>query len=78
MCYRCGKENHLAINCVNPMHCVLCAIAGKNPDHRVGSGLCKADLSREIGQLRQNGIDSNAMLVDEPEGGFGIEGYSNA
>lgn len=78
-CYRCGREGHLALNCINPVHCILCAAAGKNADHRVGSGPCKVDLTKEPEQSRQKETQQEEdMLVDEPEGGSGIEDRSDA
>ncbi|XP_029166089.1 uncharacterized protein LOC114936906 [Nylanderia fulva] len=42
-CFRCGGENHPALNCQNPIRCILCVEQGKDPNHRVGSNQCKAD-----------------------------------
>ncbi|KMQ90375.1 gag-pol polyprotein [Lasius niger] len=56
-CFRCGVEGHPAVTCTNPVCCILCKEQNKNPQHRVGSAMCKADLrdpSRRLVDMEVN------------------------
>ncbi|XP_059047979.1 uncharacterized protein LOC131843367 [Achroia grisella] len=48
MCFRCGQAGHKAASCVAPKpHCRYCAAAGRDADHRIGSGKqCRAPKAR--------------------------------
>lgn len=41
-CFRCGQFGHRARDCMEAAHCVVCAHAGYNANHRMGSSNCGA------------------------------------
>lgn len=48
LCYKCGREGHVAMRCDATPRCVVCADAGLTASHRLGSGECHT-------MLRQRG-----------------------
>lgn len=48
LCFRCGQDGHAIKDCANSARCVLCASAGLDPAHRLGSALCKSAVVESV------------------------------
>ncbi|XP_026332424.1 uncharacterized protein LOC113239586 [Hyposmocoma kahamanoa] len=46
LCYRCGQSGHKAAACSAEPHCALCADAGRQAKHRLGSRQCNPPVSK--------------------------------
>ncbi|XP_045456532.1 uncharacterized protein LOC123666487 [Melitaea cinxia] len=48
LCYRCGKEGHIAKNCTEAPKCAVCTSAGKPASHIMGGRVCRPPKVRRM------------------------------
>lgn len=65
-CFKCGEAGHLARTCNCPPFCKVCSLEGRNPNHRVGSYLCKAEhkVYKIKTNLRTTNININSQAIN--------------
>lgn len=60
LCYRCGKEGHIARNCTDAPCCAVCTSAGKPASHAMGGRDCRPPKIRRTAGLQPKAPSSKA------------------